>query len=44
MRYNYKPNSVRRTLVGRVCPQRAVGRGYQRCGALRTDAPYPFPV
>src|SRR5687767_4002305 len=22
--------------------QRTLGRGLQRCGALRTDAPYPF--
>ena len=27
-----------------IRPQRAVGRGFQRCGALRTDAPYPFLV
>jgi hypothetical protein len=39
----YERNSVRRKLVGPVCPQRAVGRGLQRCGALGTDAPYPFP-
>ena len=37
-----KPNSVGRTLAGRVCPQRAASLQHSSNGALETDAPYPF--